>query len=204
MLQCEGRKRWKVYPPFENDELPRTSSRNYHPNEVKQEPFIFEILAPGDILYVPRGWIHQGEVLPGEHSLHVTVSTYQKNGWCDLLEKIIPEALQTAIKTNPEFRKGLPLDYKLYMGVSNSDREDLQGHREIFQEQLMNLMSTLPTYADVDKACDEVAVNDIHCSLPPQLNKDEILRTVRGEQTIFERNNVFWLCPNCSLNRLKN
>ena len=60
MLQVEGRKRWRVYPPFENDELPRTSSRNYHPKEVTQKEEIYEILNPGDVLYVPRGWIHQG------------------------------------------------------------------------------------------------------------------------------------------------
>ena len=60
MHQVEGRKRWRVYPPFENDELPRTSSRNYHPKEVTQKEEIYEILNPGDVLYVPRGWIHQG------------------------------------------------------------------------------------------------------------------------------------------------
>ena len=77
-MYCESDKNWvnknkiikkyvskfiKVYRPFEDDELPRTSSRNYRPDEIKGEPFIYEILEPGDLLYVPRGWIHQGEVL---------------------------------------------------------------------------------------------------------------------------------------------
>ena len=63
MLQVEGRKRWKIYPNFDNKELPRVSSKNFHPNEVKQEMAIYEILQPGDVLYVPRGWVHQGECL---------------------------------------------------------------------------------------------------------------------------------------------
>lgn len=180
MLQVEGRKRWKIYPPFENDELPRTSSRNYHPNEVKQEMAIYEILNPGDVLYIPRGWIHQGECLAGEHSLHVTISTNQKNSWADLLEKILPRALSTAIKDNDQFRRGLPLDYKMYMGVSNSDREDMQEQREMFSKNIIGLMENVIGYSDVDKACDEIATADLHCSLPPSLNKDEISRTIKG------------------------
>lgn len=186
MLQVEGRKRWKVYPNFENDQLPRKSSRNYHPNEVKQKMEIYEILNPGDVLYVPRGWIHQGECLAGEHSLHVTISTYQKNAWADLLEKIVPRALETAIKENVEYRRGLPTDYKMYMGVSNSDREDMAEHREMFTNNVVGLMQNLITYADVDKACDQVATDNLHCSLPPPLNKDEYSRTIKGDRVIVE------------------
>ena len=168
MLQVEGRKRWKVYKPFENDELPRTSSRNYHPKEIKGEPEIYEILEPGDMIYMPRGWIHQGEALAGEHSLHVTISTYQKNSWADLLEKIVPNALQTAIKEDLDFRRGLPTDYKLYMGLQNSDREDLQAERNAFAGQLNMLMGKLFDYAEVDKEVDEFAILDTHRSLPPK------------------------------------
>ena len=84
MLQVEGRKRWKVYKPSsvpDDIELPRVSSRNFNSKEVKGEPYIYKILEPGDVLYVPRGWVHQGEALAGEHSLHVTISTYQRNSW---------------------------------------------------------------------------------------------------------------------------
>ena len=142
---------------------------------------IYEILNPGDILYVPRGWVHQGECLAGEHSLHVTVSTYQKNAWADLLEKIVPRALETAIKENVEFRRGLPTDYKMYMGVTNSDREDMAEHREMFTNNVVGLMQNLIAYADVDRACDEIATGDLHCSLPPPLSKDEIARTIKGD-----------------------
>ena len=180
MLQVEGRKRWKVYPPFENDELPRTSSRNYKPSEVKQEMAIYEILNPGDVLYVPRGWIHQGECLAGEHSLHVTVSTYQKNAWADLLEHLVPQALSTAIRESVEFRRGLPTDYKLYMGLANSDRAEMTEQREIFTQNVVSLMQNMISFADVDKAVDKVATNDLHCSLPPPLNRDEIARTIKG------------------------
>ena len=180
MLQVEGRKRWKVYKPFEGEELPRKSSRNYHPKEIKGEPEIYEILEPGDMIYMPRGWIHQGEALAGEHSLHVTISTYQKNSWGDLLERVIPNALQTAIKEDIDFRRGLPTDYKLYMGLQNSDREDLQAERGAFVNNMGMLMSRLLDYAEVDKEVDDFAIQDIHRSLPPKLTAEEAKRTVRG------------------------
>lgn len=43
-------------------------------------------LGPGDLLYMPRGLIHQAVSPPGYHSLHLTVSTNQHNTWADLLE----------------------------------------------------------------------------------------------------------------------
>ena len=118
--------------------------------------------------------------MAGEHSLHVTISTYQKNSWGDLLERVIPNALQTAIKEDVDFRRGLPTDYKLYMGLQNSDREDLQAERGAFVNNMGMLMSRLLDYAEVDKEVDDFAVQDIHRSLPPKLTADEAKRTVRG------------------------
>lgn len=34
---------------------------------------------------MPRGAIHQAEALPGEHSLHVTISVNQRRTWADFL-----------------------------------------------------------------------------------------------------------------------
>jgi lysine-specific demethylase/histidyl-hydroxylase NO66 len=62
-------------------------------------------LKKGDILYMPRGIIHQGstkiEDIKGSsdtHSLHVTISNQQNNSWCDFiqngLEKTIKKSTQ--------------------------------------------------------------------------------------------------------------
>ena len=183
MLQVEGRKRWKIYKPSsvkDDIELPRVSSRNFKQTEVKGEPEIYEILEPGDLLYVPRGWVHQGEALAGEHSLHVTISTYQKNSWGDLLEKVMPNALELAMKEDVDFRRGLPVDYKLYMGLQNSDRSDIEEERAHFMNTVGSLMSRLIDYCEIDKDVDQFAVQDLHRCLPPKLSKDEINKTVKG------------------------
>lgn len=40
------------------------------------------MLHAGDFLYLPRGAIHQA-VTTDEHSLHLTLSTYQLHSWVD-------------------------------------------------------------------------------------------------------------------------
>ncbi|CAN0353711.1 unnamed protein product, partial [Laminaria digitata] len=52
--QVEGRKRWRVYPPADEDAaLPRLSSPNLTDEQVG-EPALEVVLEPGDLLYFPR------------------------------------------------------------------------------------------------------------------------------------------------------
>lgn len=51
-------------------------------------PILEVVLEAGDLLYFPRGFIHQGDCLPDAHSLHITISSFQKNSWGDLLQKV--------------------------------------------------------------------------------------------------------------------
>ncbi|KAJ8309443.1 hypothetical protein KUTeg_014317 [Tegillarca granosa] len=126
ILQLEGKKHWRLYSPRTDSEtLPRYSSGNFK-DEGLGEPILEVTLEPGDLLYFPRGTIHQGRTLEDNHSLHITVSCYQKNTWGDLFEKLIPRALQIAIDEDVEFRKGLPRDYLHYMGIANSEAESPQ------------------------------------------------------------------------------
>lgn len=85
VLQVEGRKRWRVAAPLPGHALPRCSSRDFVDAEVGACMLDVE-LAPGDLLYLPRGTIHQAESLPGAASLHLTVSADHRRSWADLLE----------------------------------------------------------------------------------------------------------------------
>lgn len=119
ILQTEGSKRWRLYENPEGERLPRFSSRNFSQSDIGGA--IMEVtLTAGDLLYFPRGVVHQANALPDQHSLHVTVSTYQLNHWGKYLEKVVVGALETACHEDPEFREGLPLRYTDYMGVSDS------------------------------------------------------------------------------------
>ncbi|XP_071963683.1 ribosomal oxygenase 1-like [Antedon mediterranea] len=178
VIQLEGKKHWRLYSPLtEAESLPRFSSTNFNQSDIG-EPILDVILEAGDLLYFPRGFIHQADTIEENHSLHMTVSTCQRNTWGDLLEKMMPQILKIAFAQDPEFRKSLPRDYTQYMGVANSDSTD--PHRIQFLQTIGRLMSKLTTYAPVDSAADQMAVKYLHDSLPPVINKHEKQLSVFG------------------------
>ncbi|KAL9189835.1 hypothetical protein ACHAXT_009510 [Thalassiosira profunda] len=141
ILQLEGFKRWRVHAPFNKREtLPRESSRDYSQKEVEEggEEILDVVLGPGDVLYLPRGWIHQAETvarpknvpklagIKDEHSLHLTVSAMQKWCWADFLEVLMPEALESAATSDKtiSLREGLPRNFLSYMGTMHQVDED--------------------------------------------------------------------------------
>jgi hypothetical protein len=51
-----------------------------------------------------------------EDSHHVSISTYHKSSWYELLNVALPASLQAAFDDDIEFRRGLPLRCSSYMG----------------------------------------------------------------------------------------
>ncbi|XP_054683251.1 ribosomal oxygenase 1 [Grus americana] len=178
VLQLEGKKHWRVYSPRTDAEvLPQFSSANLTQAELG-EPMLETVLEAGDLLYFPRGFIHQGNCLPEAHSLHITVSSYQRNSWGNLLEKLLPAALQMALEEDVEYRQGLPMDYLGYMGVTNSDAVDAR--RTAFMEKVQSLIKKLIDYAPIDAAVDQRAKSFLHDCLPPVLTQSEKAQSVYG------------------------
>lgn len=171
ILQIEGKKRWRLYmPPSINEYLARRSSKNFDQSEIG-EPILDTIVNAGDLLYLPRGTIHQGTTIDDTHSLHVTISLYQRSSWCDLLEKVLPQALKRATETNWKFRKGLPVGYFRYTGIAHSTNKT--EHRMAFKEEVKDMVTNLINYIDLDSAADLMAKDHIHDFLPPLLSKVE-------------------------------
>lgn len=177
VLQIEGKKRWRVYPPRnKNEELPRFSSPNFTQDEIGT-PILDVVLNAGDLLYFPRGYIHQGVTLQDSHSLHITLSMYQKTAWVDLLEKALPEALLKAAKEDVEFRKGLPYGYLHCTGLASYRRQQQRKH---FLSKAKALVEKLVQYIDLDSAADKMGAQFIHDALPPVLTPDETNCSVYG------------------------
>ncbi|GFS24760.1 bifunctional lysine-specific demethylase and histidyl-hydroxylase NO66-like [Elysia marginata] len=170
ILQLEGKKHWRLYSPRNDDEvLPRFSSGNFSQSEFG-EPILDTVLEAGDLLYFPRGTIHQGDATD-EHSLHITVSCYQMNTWGDLLMKLLPSAIEMAIEENPAFRVGLPRNFLNYMGIVHSEK-DLPERKE-FVGKLQSLIGTLMESLPVDAACDQMGKQLMVDSMPPVLSEVE-------------------------------
>ncbi|MEV6494567.1 cupin domain-containing protein [Actinoplanes sp. NPDC051633] len=75
VLQVDGTKRWRIHPPVLTDPLEKQAWGG-RKDEVSAtadgDPALDVVLAPGDALYLPRGWLHSAEA-QGERSLHLTV-----------------------------------------------------------------------------------------------------------------------------------
>jgi hypothetical protein len=69
-LQVSGEKRWLVYEPVW--ELPLKDQRYKEAMGSPGEPVLDVTLAPGDALYLPRGWLHAATTSETD-SLHLTI-----------------------------------------------------------------------------------------------------------------------------------
>uniref|UniRef100_A0A8D8YL82 Bifunctional lysine-specific demethylase and histidyl-hydroxylase n=1 Tax=Cacopsylla melanoneura TaxID=428564 RepID=A0A8D8YL82_9HEMI len=179
ILQLEGRKAWKVYAPrTDPEQLPRYSSPNFTQEEIGR-PILEVILEPGDLLYLPRGFIHQASTVPSHHSLHVTISVYQKTAWVDLLEKALPKALQAVASADVEFRRGLPIGYLKQAGLSPAGAGK-PAERKTMEKTLRSLVTKLAEFVSLDEGVDEMGKQAMHDALPPVLSDDELQCTVFG------------------------
>jgi len=178
VLQLEGRKRWRLYDSrTPNEVLPRFSSQNFEQSDLG-ECILDTVLEPGDMLYFPRGVIHQAVTQDENLSLHITVSTYQKTSWADLFEKMIPQTLAAVIEDDADFRKGLPIGYLNHLGIGNQDIVSEQ--RSGFLKTVAGLFDKLKESLLVDGSVDQMAKEFLHDSLPPFVNEEHQRRCCRG------------------------
>lgn len=185
VLQIEGRKRWKLYKPRKTSEiLPRFSSGNFTQKEIGK-PVLEEVLEPGDVLYFPRGTIHQACTEPGYHSLHITLSVYQKQSYADLFEKMVPLMLQKAITSNVDLRRGLPLHAWQNAGIAFSDNstEERANLTKTVTKLMQKCIRDMPLEEIMDSAIDQLAKKFQHEALPPEVLPSEKLRTVFGSRS---------------------
>jgi bifunctional lysine-specific demethylase and histidyl-hydroxylase NO66 len=98
ILQLHGAKEWRVGSPPGN--LPLADTK-YGPVEFTGDARVYT-LAPGDALYLPRGFPHEA-VTTSSSSLHLTIGIHAFT-WADLLS----EALHLLAHEQVEFRVGLP------------------------------------------------------------------------------------------------
>lgn len=77
VLQLEGSKRWKIYGPTRQSPAWRDVET---PEAPTGGPIADIVLAPGDMLYLPRGWWHAVSADQGTASLHLTFGLGTQTG----------------------------------------------------------------------------------------------------------------------------
>ena len=128
LLQVEGTKQWKVYPPL--NELPPVEG-SYAPvsRDRLSEPICEAVLEPGDVIYIPRGFVHEG-MAEGKPSLHITIDVHVRT-WYDFLH----DALAAMAERAPEFRRSLPAGFLNDEATMQSLAADFGQFMEIFQRK---------------------------------------------------------------------
>lgn len=118
VLQVAGHKHWRVHEPVYPDPLERQAWGG-HADEVRASavgpPAIDHTLAPGDLLYLPRGWLHAATAQSGM-SLHITLGLRRPTRYA------IVEALLGLAADYPALRAGMPL------GTDLTDPQQLAPH----------------------------------------------------------------------------
>jgi ribosomal protein L16 Arg81 hydroxylase len=104
VLQVEGAKSWRLYPAWEA--MPGGMEDNKPiPRALLGAPLRECRLTAGDLLYIPRGYVHEARATDAS-SVHVTVGV-RSFTWTDLLS----EMLVAASQENVELRKALPVGF---------------------------------------------------------------------------------------------
>ncbi len=168
VCQIHGRKRWRVYQPMEegHDVLPRASSIDFSAAEMKNRPIALDVtLQPGDVLYMPRGAIHEARAVEDSDSLHITLSTHQKWTWADLLLATVEDAIKSAATNDVMLRRTLPLRFMEYVGLSKADGDKLQ--RKQFDKMIWKLLKRVGNKYPIDAAADVMAKRFLEERLPP-------------------------------------
>ena len=131
VLQVAGRKQWRVHSPVLAEPLrdqPWDQRRSAVAQRARETPLIDEVLAPGDALYLPRGYLHSAVAI-GELSIHLTVGVHP------LTRYQLVRHLLDAAASDPALRMSLP------MGVDLGDPAVLEPH-------LRDTVSALRSYLD--------------------------------------------------------
>ena len=100
VLQIDGVKHWRFYKPARD--LPLASDQDEVPRDRLGPPTQEVLLQPGDLLYMPRGHVHEA-FTSDRASLHLTVGV-RVYRWLDLLQ----QALTSVGVADVRFRQSLP------------------------------------------------------------------------------------------------
>ncbi|NXP07968.1 RIOX2 oxygenase, partial [Thinocorus orbignyianus] len=120
ILQLEGEKHWRLYKPT----VHLAREYNVESEDRIGKPTHEFILKPGDLLYFPRGTIHQADTPLGiSYSTHVTISTYQNNSWGDFLLDAIPGLVFDTAKEDMALRTSIPRQLLMQVDIADSTKK---------------------------------------------------------------------------------
>ncbi len=86
LLQIAGSKRWRLY----DSPVPLTLTEPDRPHRPTAPPQHELVLRTGDVLYIPRGLVHEGLAMPEDASVHLTLGVHPYT-WAQLIIDLVAE-----------------------------------------------------------------------------------------------------------------
>lgn len=138
VLQLAGRKHWSVHSPVHPAPL-RNQPWSEHADAVTarardETPVVDAVLEPGDVLYLPRGWLHSATAL-GDVSAHLTIGIHAVTRFA------LVEALMALVASDERLRTSLPL------GMDVADPGQIAGQVESMRDILIDALACVPANA---------------------------------------------------------
>jgi len=128
ILQLEGNAQWRVDGPNSIEEVLPMEGADFDPEDMDAEEGVFQLdvnLAPGDLLYLPRGFIHRcnTEKSTQKGSLHLMIAGFSAQGstWGDLMTVALTQAVAAATARHPEMRMAVPPGVFRTLGALHDD-----------------------------------------------------------------------------------
>jgi ribosomal protein L16 Arg81 hydroxylase len=103
-LQIEGRKNWQLYGSAEECPLLNTFQPVFAVEQLPGAARTVELCA-GDMLYLPRGHVHDAYTTTSE-SMHITIGLYPTQ-WVDLLQTALTQLALRDVR----YRRAVPIGY---------------------------------------------------------------------------------------------
>lgn len=140
VVQIEGEKQWRIREPVWPLPL-RDQPWDLHKDAIAEaaqgEPLDEFVMRPGDVLYLPRGYLHSATAL-GDVSIHLTIGVHQ---WTrhHIAEQLTSAALGS-LGPQSRMRDSLPL------GIDVSAVAELGDDIAAVREALVEAVSTVPDH----------------------------------------------------------
>eukprot|EP00890_Picochlorum_soloecismus_P000622 jgi/Picsp_1/1560/NSC_05038-R1_lysine-specific demethylase no66-like len=163
VLQLEGKKKWKLYSSVDPSHvLPRYSSKDFDRSELGDVTFD-QVLQPGDLLYLPRGVVHEAQSLPDEDSLHITISANQRRNIYEFIQSLLPLATEAASQLNIKMRRTLHPDFLTACGSLGDPESPGTAQLEEIKDCMQLVISSAPVEVVADRWQQEFMIE----RLPP-------------------------------------
>jgi len=183
VIQILGEKMWTVYGnvPIAHPYPPEQVGKGNLdvPDTVLNGPTVIDTtLRQGDVLYMPRGYVHEARTESTQPSFHATVAI-ASHDWT--LAGNVSELVSRTLTSVPEFR--VAVDRSIGRAAAATTTSDQNGHLSSLQTQIDHALDIIREKVSAQQIASQLSIkyrrqNDLSCAARTELIREETTETV--------------------------